>query len=243
MFELAVGSDRPGVVHSVAPQRPANARRSRASVLGLLREQTLRPHAHLPSQGPRSRMRMRAAERSHQASAATPPPPTPPQASAQALGGRAQVSSLRAGLRWVRCRALTASPWSRGRVRGRRRDHLRDGRGGGGAAERRAGDAEESVGDARARGGVPGDWADGTWRGGRGLRGVGAGCGVEPAAGWDPDTRHCQWSRREEEGRPSSGCVVLSVRPREMGLPYHVLFTAGETEAHSCWRGHDWKPV
>lgn len=112
VFELAVGSDRPGVVHSVAPQRPANARRSRASVLGLLGEQTLRPHAHLPSQGPRSRMRMRAAERSHQAAAATPPPPPPPQASAQALGGRAQVSSLRAGLRWVRCRALTASPWS-----------------------------------------------------------------------------------------------------------------------------------
>lgn len=79
-------------------------------MLGLLGEQTLGPHAHLPSQGPRSRMRMRAAERSHQASAATPPPAPPPQASAQALGGRAQVSSLGAGLRWVRCRALTALP-------------------------------------------------------------------------------------------------------------------------------------
>ena len=33
VFELAVGSDSPGVVHSVAPQRPANARRSRGSML------------------------------------------------------------------------------------------------------------------------------------------------------------------------------------------------------------------
>lgn len=175
-------------------------------MLGLLGEQTLGPHAHLPSQGPRSRMRMRAAERSHQASAATPPPAPPPQASAQALGGRAQVSSLGAGLRWVRCRALTALPMEPRAGEGPPE----------GPPERRAGRRRGPLGDGRGRGGVPGVWADGTWRGGRAPRGVGAGGGVEPAAGWDPDTRHCQWSRWEEEGRPSSGYVVPSVRPREM---------------------------
>uniref|UniRef100_A0A4W2C656 Methenyltetrahydrofolate synthase domain-containing protein n=1 Tax=Bos indicus x Bos taurus TaxID=30522 RepID=A0A4W2C656_BOBOX len=57
---------------------------------------------------------MREAERSHQASAARPPCP-PVQTSAQARGVRAPVTSLRAGLRRGRRRALTASPWSRGR--------------------------------------------------------------------------------------------------------------------------------
>ena len=56
--------------------------------------------------------------------------PTPPiQTSAQARGVRAPVTSLRAGLRRGRRRALTASPWSRGRVRGGPGHHLRNARG------------------------------------------------------------------------------------------------------------------
>ena len=141
VFELAVGSDSPGVVHSVAPQRPANARRSRGSMLACSEN---KPSGSTPTSFRKARGAARACAPQN---VPTRPPrlrhrPHPPQASAQAPGGRAQVSSFCAGLRWGSCRALTASPWSQGRVRSRRTDHLGDGPGtggGGGAAERRAG--------------------------------------------------------------------------------------------------------